>query len=248
MPDRNNKRLTVHEVSRLSGVSIRTLHYYDEIGLLPAPVTTEAGYRLYDGESLVRLQDILLFRELEFPLKEIRKILSAPDFDRQKALEDQIRLLELRSDRLEELISYAKSLRKKGERTMSFKAFDRSKLEAYEKLAKETWGETKAYKEYEQKTAGVTDTQKRELSEQMMDLFWEFGNMKNQDPGSAEVQAQVKKLQDFITAHYYTCTKEILSCLGQTYAAGGEMTLNIDAAGGKGCGEFAAEAIKIYCS
>ena len=245
--ERKEKLLTVHEVSRLSGLSIRTLHYYDAIGLLPAPVTTGAGYRMYDEDSLVRLQDILLFKELEFPLKEIQKIMSAPDFDRQKALADQIRLLELRAEHLNGLIRYAKTLQKKGEGTMSFKAFDKSKIEAYEKLAKETWGNTDAYQEYEKRSAGTTDVEKRAASEKMMDLFWEFGSMKSQDPGSAEVQAQVKKLQDFITANYYTCTREILAGLGQMYKAGGEMTANIDAAGGKGCAEFAASAIAIYC-
>lgn len=245
--EKKEKLLTVHEVSRLSGLSIRALHYYDVIGLLPAPVITGAGYRMYSEESLMRLQDILLFKELEFPLKEIQKILSAPDFDRQKALADQIRLLELRAEHLNGLLRYARALQKKGEETMSFKAFDKSRIEAYEKLAKEAWGNTDAYREYEQKNARTTDVEKRAASEKMMDLFWEFGNLKSQDPGSAEVQAQVKKLQDFITANYYTCTKEILAGLGQMYRAGGEMTANIDAAGGKGCAEFAAAAIAVFC-
>ena len=85
--------LTVHEVSKLTGVSIRTLQYYDEIGLLSPASYTEAGYRLYDDSALERLQQILLFRELEFPLKEIRRIIDAPDFDQARALEQQIELL-----------------------------------------------------------------------------------------------------------------------------------------------------------
>ena len=84
--------MTVHQVSKLTGVSIRTLQYYDRIGLLKPDGYTEAGYRLYDDSSLERLQQILLFRELEFPLKEIRGILNAPNFDRNKALEQQIEL------------------------------------------------------------------------------------------------------------------------------------------------------------
>ena len=75
---------TVHEVSRISGVSVRTLHHYDAIGLLKPTAVTEAGYRLYDDAALARLQDILLFRELEFPLKEIKAILDHPEFDEKQ--------------------------------------------------------------------------------------------------------------------------------------------------------------------
>ena len=77
---------TVKEVSKLTGVSVRTLHHYDAIGLLKPTAVTQAGYRLYDDEALGRLQSILLFRELQFPLKEIQAILDSPGFDRSQAL------------------------------------------------------------------------------------------------------------------------------------------------------------------
>ena len=95
---------TVHEVSKLTGVSIRTLHHYDKIGLLSPATRTEAGYRLYNEGDLARLQQILLFRELEFPLKEIRRIIDAPDFDQARALEQQIELLRLRREHIDNLI------------------------------------------------------------------------------------------------------------------------------------------------
>ena len=87
---------TVHEVSELVGVSIRTLQYYDKIGLFHPSEYTESGYRLYDDTDLERMQQILLFRELEFPLKDIKKIINNPDFDKFKALEQQIELLTLK--------------------------------------------------------------------------------------------------------------------------------------------------------
>ena len=87
--------MTVNEVSKLTGVSIRTLQYYDTIGLLKPIEYTESGYRLYDDTSLERLQQILLFRELEFPLKEIKEIIDAPNFDRNKALEQQLSLIHI---------------------------------------------------------------------------------------------------------------------------------------------------------
>ena len=99
--------MTVKEVSNLTGVSIRTLQYYDKIGLLHPAHRTQAGYRLYDDAALERLQQILLFRELEFSLEDIRKILKNPEFDREKALEQQITLLTLKKQHLEKLIALA---------------------------------------------------------------------------------------------------------------------------------------------
>lgn len=236
--------MTVNEVSKLSGVSVRTLHYYDEIGLLQPAAITGAGYRLYGDAELERLQDIMLFRELEFPLKDIRRIIDNPDFDRQKALEEQIHLLQLRRNHLTQLIRFANGLKKKGEHKMTFKAFDKSKLEAYEKLAKESWGETDAYKEFEKKNAGKDERVMQRDAEGLMDIFYEFGDMKDKDVKDPAVKAQVKKLQQYITEHYYTCTDRILLGLGQMYTAGGEMTANIDAAGGKGCAAFVQKAIE----
>ena len=111
--------LTVHEVSQKTGVSIRALHHYDAMGLLRPTQVTEAGYRLYDDTALERLQQILLFRELQFPLKEIAEIIDSPDFDRKTALDQQIRLLELRKERLENLIAFARNCRKTGVNDMS---------------------------------------------------------------------------------------------------------------------------------
>ena len=103
--------MTVHEVSKLTGVSIRTLQYYDTIGLLKPDQYTESGYRLYDDTALERLQQILLFKELEFPLKEIKEIMDAPNFDRSKALEQQIELLTLKKEHRENLSDFARGIK-----------------------------------------------------------------------------------------------------------------------------------------
>ena len=239
--------MTVKEVSKLTGVSVRTLHYYDEIGLLTPAVTTEAGYRLYDDTNLERLQQILLFKELEFSLKDIKKMIDSPGFDRRKALSEQIELLTLKKEHFENLISYAQQIRSKGEYDMYFKVFDNAKIETYKAEAKRRWGNTEAYREYETKSADYSEEKQQVLARGMMDIFKEFGSKMEKSPADAEAQKLVKKLQDFITANYYTCTKQILSGLGQMYAAGGEMTDNIDTAGGKGTAEFAARAIAEYC-
>ena len=142
---------TVNEVSKLAGVSIRTLQYYDKIGLLNPTGYTDAGYRLYDDTDLERLQHILLFRELEFSLKDIKEILKSPDFDRNKAIKQQIELLKLKRDHLNDLIKFAEGIKQTGVKNMDFKAFDKTKLDEYSRRAKEEWGNTPEYKEYEMK-------------------------------------------------------------------------------------------------
>ena len=210
--------MTVNEVSKLTGVSIRTLQYYDTIGLLKPIEYTESGYRLYDDTSLERLQQILLFKELEFPLKEIKKIIDAPNFDRNKALEQQIELLTMKKEHLENLISFARGIKGIGVKYMDFKVFDTTKIDEYSKRAKEQWGQTSEY----------------------------FGQMKEMDPEDEQVQLQVRKLQDYITDHFYTCSDKILCGLGRMYAGGGELTENIDDVGGVGTAEFASKAIDIF--
>ena len=238
---------TVKEVSRFTGVSVRTLHHYDAIGLLKPTRVTEAGYRLYDDTALRRLQAILLFRELQFPLKEIKKILDSPGFDPMDALEQQIHLLELQRQHLEDLISHARKIQTAGVTFMDFSPFDRSEMEEYAAQAKRKWGKTEAWQEFEQKTAGQTQEQMQSTGDALLDIFTEFGAIRHTSPASAEAQALVAKLQGFITEHYYTCTKQILRGLGQMYIAGDSMTENIDKAGGEGTAQFAHQAIEVYC-
>lgn len=239
--------MTVKEVSDLTGVSIRTLHYYDQLGLLPAAGHTDSGYRLYDDAALERLQQILLFRELEFPLKDIQRILTNSAFDRRKALAQQIELLTLKKQHLESLISLAQKTLTTGGTYMDFTAFDTQKIQEYTRQAKQQWGATSAYKEFEQKTAHQTAQEAANMGSRLMEILAAFGGMQHKSPAAPAVQTQVKALQAFITEHYYTCTKEIFAQLGQMYGAGGAFTENINAAGGPGTAEFAAKAIEVYC-
>ncbi len=239
--------MTVNEVSKMAGVSIRTLQYYDRISLLKPAGYTEAGYRLYDDAALERLQQILLFRELEFPLKVIRTIVDNPEFDREEALEQQIELLMLKKERLENLIAYAREIKDTGGKRMDFSVFDNSKVEEYAQKAKEKWGGTAEYREYEDKAAGRTKEEEKQTGTEFMKLFAKMGEIKNEAPDSEPAQALVMEIQTFITEHYYKCDEKILLSLGQAYAAGGEFTENIDKVGGAGTGAFACEAIKVYC-
>ncbi len=238
---------TVKEVSAMTGVSVRTLHHYDAVGLLKPARVTEAGYRFYDDAAIGRLQTILMFRQLQFPLKEIREILDSPGFDPMAALEQQIKLLELQRSQLDNLIAHARKIQKTGVMTMDFSAFDRAEMDRYAAEAKGRWGKTDAYKEFEQKTKGQTREESQASGDGLMAIFAELGDLRHLSPASDEAQKLVAKLQNYITEHFYTCTKQILRGLGQMYIAGDSMTDNIDRAGGTGTAQFAHEAIEIYC-
>lgn len=240
--------MTVHEVSELTGVSIRALHHYDRIGLLHPAEVTGAGYRLYDDTALERLQCILLFKELQFSLKEIKDILDSPDFDYSRALDQQITLLQMKKEHLENLINLAREIKQIGVKKLDFTVFNTKKMDEYAKRAKESWGQTPEYREFEEKSKDRTKEDERKLWAGLMEIFTEFGSMKGSSPSGSEAQALVKKLQDYITEYFYTCSDEILAALGNMYAGGGEMTDNISHAGGEGTAEFAAQAIKVYCS
>lgn len=238
---------TVNEVSQLTGISIRTLQYYDQIGLLNPTAYTDSGYRLYDDNALERLQTILFFRELNFSLKEIQTIINSSTFNQEKALAQQITLLTLKKEHLEDLIAFAREIQTIGVRKMDFNVFNTKKIEEYTKMAKTTWGHTEAYQEFEQKSKGRSKEKEKQLGLQMMHLFTEFGQMKTLSPDDATVQQQVKVLQDFISKYFYHCSNDILRQLGMMYASGNEFTQNIDKAGGEGTATFVNQAIQIYC-
>ena len=238
---------TVKEVAEISGVSVRTLHHYDAIGLLRPTRVTDAGYRLYDDTALGKLQTILLLRQLQFPLKEIRVILDSPDFDPMDALNDQIRMLELQRQHLDNLIAHARRIQKTGVIPMDFKAFDTKEMDQYAREAKSRWGKTEAYREYQEKSQGKTGAQLQSSGDALMAVFAEIGTLRGEDPASEAAQAMVAKLQQFITDNFYTCTKQILAGLGQMYVADDRFRENIDKAGGTGTAEFVCKAIEIFC-
>ena len=237
---------TVTQVSRLTGISVRALHHYDAIGLLKPTQVTEAGYRLYDESALERLYLILLFRELGLSLKEIGHILDAPDHERNRILRQQIKQMQEKVAKLQNRISLANGILVLGVKDMDFENFDAKKMDEYRTQAKALYGKTAAYKEYEQKSKSRTSDQEKDLGSQVMDFFERLGKMRPCAPDSAETLAWAKELQDFFTAHYYTCTPQIFSTLAQSYAGGGSMTQNIDNVGGAGTGEFAKQVIDAY--
>ncbi len=240
--------MNVSEFARITGVSVRTLHYYDEIGLLkPDFVDEKNGYRSYGKNALERMQEILFYRELDFPLKTIKNIVSSTDYNKQKALESQKELLLLKRARLDKILDLLESA-EKGEKIMDFDVFDNSEIDAYKDEVKKRWETTNAYKEHQEKTENYTSNQWSHMAKGLNEILAEFSvAMKNGVKADREqVQILVKKLQDFITSTQYTCTDEILLSLGEMYVSDERFKKNIDQ-NGVGTAEFISNAIKSYC-
>jgi len=239
--------MKINEVAKLTGVTVRALHYYDKIGLLKPEEITEAGYRIYSENDLETLQQILFFRELDFSLNEIKEMIQNPLYDKTEALEKQKELLMQKRARLDDLITLVEGTLK-GEREMSFKEFDMTEIEEnkkkYAEEVKERWGTTKAYAEYENKAVSDEEYQQKMLG--MNVLLKEFAKKRHLAPESGEIQELVEKWKDYITENFYHCTKEILSGLGLMYAADERFAKNIDK-NGEGTAEFMSKAIAVFC-
>ena len=239
-------KMHIKEFAIATGVSIRTIHYYDEIGLLtPAYVDKITGYRYYDENSIIRMQEILFYRELDFSLKSIKEILTSPNYDKNKVLNEQKELLILKKERLEKII-FAIDAAIKGENVMS--VFDNSEFEKYKNEVKEKWGQTEAYKEHSEKTKTYSKEKWNNLASGMDQIMAMFSVcMKNgSEANSAEAQELVRKLQNHISENYYHCTNEILASLGGMYIADERFKNNIDKHA-IGTAEYISKAINFYC-
>ena len=241
------KRVT--ELAKQAGISVRTLHHYDAIGLLKPTRVDRSGYRYYDETAVERLYLILLFRELGFPLKEIGTILDAPDYDRNRVLEQQVALLEKKRDRLDYMANMARGIRLVGIKYLEFGGFDVNRIEEYAAQAKTLYGKTDAYKEYAEKTVSYTKDQWQQVNDGLNAVLAKFAERMNNGhtADSDDVQTLVKELQTHITENYYTCTNEILAGLGQMYVADERFKTNIDKHA-SGTAEFISKAIKTYCN
>ena len=214
----------VRELARLAGVSVRTLHHYDQIGLLTPSSRTAAGYRQYGADDLMRLQQILFFKELDVPLGEIRAILDDPEFDQIAALEQHRRLLQLQSERLAQLLKTVdKTIQKLTEDTMTltneelYEGFSKEQIESYENEARERWGSTDAYKESRKRVGNMSKAQWDAVKEQGDEATRLMAGLMGRDPADPEVQAAIAKHHAWIE-NFYTAPAEMYAGLGQMYA------------------------------
>lgn len=240
-------KYTVSQTAALTGVSVRTLHYYDEIGLLSPTDVSDSGYRYYDESALARLQQIMFYRELDFPLKEIISIMNQTS-EQKSVLQNQRELLILKRNRYNKLIALIESSLK-GEKQMSFQEFDTKEIEKakekYAKEVKEKWGNTSAYAQSQEKSSHYSKEDYAVITEKSNDIMKQFSEHLGEAPESPAVQALVKTWQDFITKYYYDCTKEILAGLGQMYVADERFQKNMDQFG-EGTAKLMSDAIAVY--
>ena len=237
--------MKVKEVSQLTGVSIRTLHHYNDIGLLVPDDLTEAGYRIYSEDNLATLQQILFFRELGFSLKKIKELLSSPSFDRGEAFEMQREMLIARRQQLDEMIdTIEKTIRhEKGEVRMTneekFQGFDFSE-NPYEQEARDRWGD-KAVDESNKKVAQFGP----EVQEEMNRIYFNLAKIRHTDPKSDEAQAAIKDWFDLLNNNFGTYSFEAFAGLGEMYVADVRFTKNIDKFG-EGLAVFMRDAMKVF--
>lgn len=241
-------RLSVSQAARRAGVSVRTLRWYDEIGLLKPSETTQAGYRFYDDEAMASLQQILFYRELDVPLEQIGRILNAPDNDRTEALQKHRTLLMMKRRRLDDMLRLVDEtiggIAMYDERPKPTQADWEAVKAQYAQEAADRWGNTEAFLESREKHAGYTPGQEARIMAEMEEIFTAFGRCG--DPAGPQAQALVKRWQAHITQYHYNCTDGILACLGQMYAGDPRFAENLERYG-PGTAQKMSEAIAAYC-
>ena len=247
----------IKELADMSGTSIRTLHYYDQINLLKPTRSEDNGYRLYDEAQVVRLQQILFLKELEFPLSEIKRILDDPDFNEMEALHMHRKVLIEKRDRIMRIIqSVDESIEAiKGGKEMDvnkrLQPFDRSKLDEfqkqYEQEVKEKYGQTKAYEQSEEKRKSYKADDFTKIEQERVEIFKKIAAVMDLEPEEKAVQDLIHEWRMHITRYHYECTIEIFRGLGGMYTADDRFKENLNQIK-NGLAEYMSEAMRIYGS
>ncbi|WP_332699424.1 MerR family transcriptional regulator [Halalkalibacter lacteus] len=242
--------MKVKEVADLVDISVRTLHHYDEIGLLKPEQTSEAGYRLYSDHNLEMLQQILFFKELGFPLKKIKEIINRPSFDREEALKFQRKTLVEKRTRIDKMISTIDKTieHMKGSIEMTnkekFEGFDFSH-NTYEQEARERWGDELVDKS-NAKLASMTKEEQKVMQEEMNALYRSLAALRHTSPESDEAQAAIKKWYTLLNSNFgIHYSLEAFKGLGQIYVDDERFTKSIDQFG-VGLAKFMRDAMAYY--
>ena len=240
--------MRINEVVKLTGVSARTLQYYDEIGLL-IPQKLDNGYRDYTEENLEKLQKILFYRFLKFKLNDIKELLEG-DFDNLKILEQQRELILREKEKFEVILhNIEKTISNyKGEQTMTieekFNGFKKEDLNKYENQAVEKYGKD-TIEESKKRQSGREEI----VTEEFNEVFRSMAKFKdeNVDIAEKEVQSKVEDLYNNMNEYAFDCSIEVFSYIGKGYVHNPEFKKNIDKFG-EGVAEYTSKAIEKYCS
>ena len=244
----------INEVSKLTGVSIRMLHHYDKIRLLEPSKRTDSNYRMYNDDDIARLYQILLFKELEFPLQEIKQILDDKDFNREEVLKAQRNLIFEKKQRLERILeSIDDTIESLGGNVMSkdnFKAFGYEEVkkhqEKYKEETEKRYGKSDAYRESQGKTSKYSKNDWENIMQEAGAIYEELYKLMDKDPSDEKVQELIQKWRNHITTNFYNCTIEIFRGLALMYVGDERFTTNIDKYG-EGLAKFMSDAMNIYC-
>ncbi|RPF53237.1 MerR family transcriptional regulator [Aquisalibacillus elongatus] len=245
----------VKDVSEITGVSVRTLHHYDKIGLLKPNRVNENGYRLYNDNHLNQLQQILFFKELDFSLQQIKEIMLDDDFDEAEALINHRELLEKRKHRLEQLIQTIDETYNslKEDQQMSkkkmFEGFNMGDIREHENKykdeVKEKYGHTDAYKQSQERTAKYTEQDWKTIQEKSNSIYSRLAELMEHDPSHNDVQNVIGEWHSLINDYFYECPREMFKGLGDMYVSDERFTKNIDQYG-QGLAKFMRDAMYIY--
>ncbi len=243
---------TVKQLAILAGVSVRTLHHYDYIGLLSPSQKKPNGYRYYEEPELLKLQQILFFRELDFPLSEIKRIILSPSFNIKEALRDQRKFIKMRKERLDKLIKTIDKTIKKINKEINmsddelYGNFSKEEMEKYAEEAKERWGHTEAYKQSQERYKKMgKEGLKKVLAEGTQISANIAGLMKKgKKPEDPEVQKQIALHYNWLR-HFYEPGPEMYQGLAKMYVEDDRFKKNIDKQG-EGLAEFMRDAMVYF--
>lgn len=244
-------RYTVNQLATLAHVSVRTLHYYDEVGLLKPSYIAKNGYRYYEDKELICLQQILFFRELEFALDDIKRMMSRPNFKVAEALRAQKKLVQLKRTRLDGLVkAIDKTLRamsdnEKLEEEEMYDAFKDDDVKQYQEEVKERWGSTNAYKESMQRVGKMTKQEMNKMKEDGKKFTQELAGSADKPVESPEAQALIQKHYDGVN-FFYTCPLDVYRNLGKMYVDDTRFTAYYDGFR-PGLAVWLRDAIAYYC-
>jgi MerR family transcriptional regulator, thiopeptide resistance regulator len=244
---------TVSQVAGVAKVSVRTLHHYDRIGLLSPSERTSAGYRLYTPQDLERLQQVLLFKELGFGLDEIRRIVNDPGFDRVEALAAQRKLLQMKSQRIGEMLGAVEKALDAAEKGIAmdeedmFEVFGDFDPKQHEDEARERWGHTEAYKESARRVAKMTkeDWVRIKAEGDAIEAGLAAAMTAGKPVDDPEVQALVERHWSQIDSNFYPCSLEVYGGLADMYVADPRFAAHYDARA-EGLATYVHDAMKAW--
>ncbi len=242
---------TVNKLAHLAGISVRTLHYYDEIGLLKPTFVGENGYRYYGDAELIRLQQILFFRELEFSLEDIKRIVSRPDFSVIQALKEQRTLFKLKQVKLEKLINSINITIKRMTNNQKinheelYDVFKDDDVREYQDEVKEKWGNTDAYRQSMKRVSKMTKAEMEQLKVDGKKHIQAIANAMDKGIENAEVQALIKKSHEGVN-FFYDCSLEMFRNLGKMYVDDPRFAATYEKVR-SGLAVFMRDAIAYYC-